>query len=184
MSKKLFVIQWISNVYHFQGSMYLGRDQMCPSTTLLQHIVGCWGFMLQTGRSRVRVPMKSLIFPSFRNTCGHTTALGFIQPLAEMSTRDVPGGKMRSARKADNLIVIRTDCLDYVQKPQWEGYAGGESISIHTRTAVNIVLTFLQPRAERTTGNSTGRMLWRNLVAWASEVHSDVWMLQYAVICD
>jgi hypothetical protein len=33
-------------------------------------------------------------------------ALGSTQPLTEMSTRDLPGGKGRQARGADNLTVI------------------------------------------------------------------------------
>jgi hypothetical protein len=33
-------------------------------------------------------------------------ALWSTKPLAEMSTRDVPGGKKRPARKADNLTAI------------------------------------------------------------------------------
>jgi hypothetical protein len=33
-------------------------------------------------------------------------ALGSTQPLTEMSTRDLPGSKGRSARKADNLTAI------------------------------------------------------------------------------
>jgi hypothetical protein len=33
-------------------------------------------------------------------------ALGSIQTLTEMSTRNFPGGKGRPARKADNLIAI------------------------------------------------------------------------------
>jgi hypothetical protein len=33
-------------------------------------------------------------------------ALGSIQPLTEMSTRNLPSGKGRSARKADNLTAI------------------------------------------------------------------------------
>jgi hypothetical protein len=49
--------------------------------------------MLQAGRSRVRFPMRSL-------------ALGSTQPLTEMSTRNLPGGKGRPARKADNLTAI------------------------------------------------------------------------------
>jgi hypothetical protein len=35
-----------------------------------------------------------------------TTALGSTQPLTEMSTRNLPGGKERPARKADNLTAI------------------------------------------------------------------------------
>jgi hypothetical protein len=34
-------------------------------------------------------------------------ALGLAQPLTEMNTRNLPWGKGRSARKADNLTAIR-----------------------------------------------------------------------------
>jgi hypothetical protein len=37
--------------------------------------------------------------------------LGSTEPLTEMSTRNLPGGKGRPARKADNLTAI---CLDNV----------------------------------------------------------------------
>jgi hypothetical protein len=33
-------------------------------------------------------------------------ALGSTQPLTEMSTKNLPGGKRRPARQADNLTVI------------------------------------------------------------------------------
>jgi hypothetical protein len=33
-------------------------------------------------------------------------AVGSTQPLREMSTRNVPGGKGRLARKADNLTAV------------------------------------------------------------------------------
>jgi hypothetical protein len=33
-------------------------------------------------------------------------ALGSTQPLTEMNTRNLPGGKGRPARKADNLTAI------------------------------------------------------------------------------
>jgi hypothetical protein len=33
-------------------------------------------------------------------------ALGSSQPLTEMSTRDLPGGRGRPARKADNLTAV------------------------------------------------------------------------------
>jgi hypothetical protein len=35
-----------------------------------------------------------------------TMALGLTQPLTEMSTENLPGGKGRLARKADNLTAI------------------------------------------------------------------------------
>jgi hypothetical protein len=34
-------------------------------------------------------------------------ALGSTKPLTEMSTRNLPGGKKRQARRADNLASIR-----------------------------------------------------------------------------
>jgi hypothetical protein len=43
-------------------------------------------------------------------------ALGSTQPLTEMSTRNLPGGKVRPARKADNLTAI---CEPIVLK-MWE----------------------------------------------------------------
>jgi hypothetical protein len=54
--------------------------------------------MLQAGRSRVRFPMRSLDF-----------SIDSIFPAAlwlEMSTRNLPRGKGRPVRKADNLTAI------------------------------------------------------------------------------
>jgi hypothetical protein len=45
-------------------------------------------------------------------------ALGSTQPLTEMSTRNLPGGKERPARKAHNLNVIYLDCLENVWEPR------------------------------------------------------------------
>jgi hypothetical protein len=52
-------------------------------------VVG-WGTMLQTGRSRVRVPMRWLFF-NWPNPSSRTMTLGSTQPLTEMSTRKIPG---------------------------------------------------------------------------------------------
>jgi hypothetical protein len=41
-----------------------------------------------------------------KDPSGRTVALGSTQPLSEMNTRNLPGGKGRSARKADNLTAI------------------------------------------------------------------------------
>jgi hypothetical protein len=61
--------------------------------------------VLQAGRSPVRVPDEVDFFnlpsPSSRNM-----ALGSTQPLTEMSTRNLPGGEKRQARRADNLAAI------------------------------------------------------------------------------
>jgi hypothetical protein len=62
--------------------------------------------MLQAGRSQVRVPMRSSDFFNLPNPSSRTMALGSTQPLTEMSTRNLPGGKGRAARKADCLTAI------------------------------------------------------------------------------
>jgi hypothetical protein len=68
-------------------------------------VVG-WGTMLLAGWSRVRFPMRSLNCIDLPNPSGRNMALGPTQPLTEMSTRNLPGGKGRPARKADNLTAI------------------------------------------------------------------------------
>jgi hypothetical protein len=60
--------------------------------------------MLQTGTSRDRNPMR-WIFLNFPNPSSRTMALGSTQPLTEMSTRNIPGGKWRPARKADFTAI-------------------------------------------------------------------------------
>jgi hypothetical protein len=62
--------------------------------------------MLQAERSRVRCPMRSLDFFNLLNSSSRALALRSTQPLTEMSTRNLPGGEGRSARKADNLTAI------------------------------------------------------------------------------
>jgi hypothetical protein len=40
------------------------------------------------------------------NPSGHAVALGSTQPLTEMSTRNLPGGKGQPACKTDNLTAV------------------------------------------------------------------------------
>jgi hypothetical protein len=61
--------------------------------------------VLQAGRSPVRVP-DEVDFFNLSNPSNRTMALGSTQPLTEMSTRNLPGGKKRPARRADNLAAI------------------------------------------------------------------------------
>jgi hypothetical protein len=61
--------------------------------------------MLQAVRSPVAVP-DDVDFFNLPNTSSRTMALGSTQPLTEMSTRDLPGGKKRPARIADNLAAL------------------------------------------------------------------------------
>jgi hypothetical protein len=58
--------------------------------------------MLQTGRSPVQVPDER----DFFNPSNRTMVLGSTQPLTEMNTRNLPGGKKWPARRADNLTAI------------------------------------------------------------------------------
>jgi hypothetical protein len=61
--------------------------------------------MLQAGRSRVRV-LDEVDFFNLPNPSSRTMALGSTQTLTEMSTTNLPGGKKRPARGADNLAAI------------------------------------------------------------------------------
>jgi hypothetical protein len=61
--------------------------------------------MLQAGRSLVQVP-DEVDFFNLPNPSIGTVALGSTQPLIKMSTRNLPGGKKRPARRADNLAAI------------------------------------------------------------------------------
>jgi hypothetical protein len=61
--------------------------------------------MLQVGRSPVRVPYEVHFF-SLPNPSSCTMVLGSTQPLTELITRNLPGGKMRPAHRADNLAAI------------------------------------------------------------------------------
>jgi hypothetical protein len=45
-----------------------------------------WGAMLEVGRSRVVLPLRSLISLTYPDPCSRTTALGLTPPLTEMST--------------------------------------------------------------------------------------------------
>jgi hypothetical protein len=66
--------------------------------------VGGWDTIVQAGRSPVRVPDEVNFF-NLPNLSSCTMALGSTQRLTEMSTRNLPGGKKRLARRADNLAA-------------------------------------------------------------------------------
>jgi hypothetical protein len=67
--------------------------------------VAGWGTILQAGRSPVRIPDEVEIL-NLPNPSSRTMALVSTQALTEMSTRNLPGGKKRPARRADNLAAI------------------------------------------------------------------------------
>jgi hypothetical protein len=62
--------------------------------------------MLQAGSSRVRFPMRSFDFFNLPNPSRRTVTQESTQPLTEISTRNLPGGKGRPARKADSHTSI------------------------------------------------------------------------------
>jgi hypothetical protein len=62
--------------------------------------------MLQSGKSRVQLSMRSLGFSNLPNPSSRTMALGSTQSRTELSARSLPGGKGRPARKADNLTTV------------------------------------------------------------------------------
>jgi hypothetical protein len=61
--------------------------------------------MLQAGRSRVLIPMRSLDVFNLPNPSIRTMALGSAQPLTEMSTKNPPGAKRWPACKADLTAI-------------------------------------------------------------------------------
>jgi hypothetical protein len=62
--------------------------------------------MLQVGILRVRFPMRSLNFSIDLNPPVALWPLESNQPLREMSTRNLPGGKRQPAGKADNFTAL------------------------------------------------------------------------------
>jgi hypothetical protein len=54
----------------------------------------------------VRFPMITLKFFNLHNPSSRILAMDLIQLLTEMSTRNLSGGKVRPARKANNITAI------------------------------------------------------------------------------
>jgi hypothetical protein len=77
-----------------------------------------WSAMLQAGRLRVRFQIKSLDFFSVPSPSSRTIALGFTQPLTEMSTRTIPGSKVWPARKAHNFTTIYEQIVCKICEPR------------------------------------------------------------------
>jgi hypothetical protein len=70
--------------------------------------------MLQAGRSRVRIPMRSLAFFSRRHVSSRTVALGSTQPLTEMSARIIPGGGGERATGLKGRKLHRPQVADWL----------------------------------------------------------------------
>jgi hypothetical protein len=65
--------------------------------------------------SRDSIPDEVIVFVNRPNPSSHTTALGSTQPPTEMTTRNLPGVKVRPARKFDLTNI----CEPIVYK-MWE----------------------------------------------------------------
>jgi hypothetical protein len=61
--------------------------------------------MIQAGRSPVRVS-DEVDFSNLPNPSSRTMTLASTQPLTEIVIRNLPKGKKRPARRADNLAAI------------------------------------------------------------------------------
>jgi hypothetical protein len=61
--------------------------------------------MLQAGTSPVRI-QDEVDFFNLPKPSSRTMALGTTQPLTEMRTRSLPGGKKLLARRSDDLTTI------------------------------------------------------------------------------
>jgi hypothetical protein len=65
-----------------------------------------WGHYATDRKVPGSIPDEVIEFFDLRNPFSRTVALGSTQPLTEMSTRNLPEGKGRPARKANNLTAI------------------------------------------------------------------------------
>jgi hypothetical protein len=71
------------------------------------HSVDCWLRHYATSRKiACSIPDEVIGFFNLPNPSSRIMTLGSTQPLTEMSTRNLPGGKGRSARNADNFTTI------------------------------------------------------------------------------
>jgi hypothetical protein len=74
--------------------------------------------MPHTGMSRVSIPAGVIGFFNWPNPTSRIMAAAWTQPLTEMSTRNLPGGKGRPARKFDNLTAIYEPIVYEIWKPR------------------------------------------------------------------
>jgi hypothetical protein len=65
-----------------------------------------WSVLCYKSEGRSSIPDEVIGFFYWPNPSNRTTVLGSTKPLTEMSTRNLPEGKGRPARKADNHTAI------------------------------------------------------------------------------
>jgi hypothetical protein len=66
--------------------------------------------MLQAGRSRVPIPLRSLDSFSLPNSSSRTLVLGSTEPLTEISTRNIPGVKGSRLTSPPSLSRLSRKC--------------------------------------------------------------------------
>jgi hypothetical protein len=76
------------------------------NTIIVQTGEGVHGSVVGIGRKVAGSIPDEVDFFNLLNPSSRIMALGSTQPLIEMSTRKIPLGKVRPARKADNLTAI------------------------------------------------------------------------------
>ena len=78
----------------------------------------CWGTVLHVGRLQVQFPMVSLEFYIYIILPGTLWPLGLIQPLTEMSTRNISWGG-----RCIGLTILPPSCADFLEiwEPQPPG---------------------------------------------------------------
>jgi hypothetical protein len=112
-SKKIFItwtfcrVKFMSSIYRSLLAIFLFYDIK---------LLGAHGSIVgwdTTSRKVASSSPNEVDFLNLSNPSSRIMALGSTQPLTEMSTRNLPGGKGRPARKADNLTAI---CVPTVWK--------------------------------------------------------------------
>jgi hypothetical protein len=83
------------------------------------HVVANWGADTTTSQKvTVEVPSAVTGFFNLPNPSSRIMTLNFTNSLMEMSTRNLPGGKERPARKGDNLTTICEPKIHKMSKPR------------------------------------------------------------------
>jgi hypothetical protein len=69
-------------------------------------VYGHYMYSLTSRKVAGSIPNEVIGFFNWPNPSTRTVALGSTQPLTEMSTRNLPGGKRLAAHKAENVTAI------------------------------------------------------------------------------
>jgi hypothetical protein len=138
-------------------------------------VVG-WGTMLQAGRSRVRFHMRSLVFLNLPNPSSRTMTLGSTQPLREMSTRNLPGGKGWAECKADNLTAfcdLYSVLLRFFGKTNNGSQAAKNWESLFQKTFLSVQFVAIIPTEETVIPTET--LPFTGVISWSFRNGMNIW---------